>query len=145
MAGKANTLRERLRKICLALPEAEVASRTGQHDKYTVRGRTFGHFLNDHHGDGRIALNCKVAAGGMDVLIDGDPDRFYPAQYLGPRGWIAMRLDLPKTDWSLAEELVRDSYRMVAPKRLVIMTDNDARLKPGLQSNVRTAARTKKP
>jgi len=126
MGKNASTSRERLCKICLALPEAEASSQTGQHDKFTVRGRTFAYFLNDHQGDGRIAVNCKVAPGGMDVLIRGDPERFYVAPYLGPRGWIGMRLDLPRTDWSLTEELVRDSYRMAAPKRLVKMMMDEA-------------------
>jgi predicted DNA-binding protein (MmcQ/YjbR family) len=118
MAKDANALRERLTKICLSLPEAEASSRTGQHARFTIRGRTFAYFLNDHHGDGRMALSCKAPPGGQQVLVGGDPDRFFVPSYQGKLGWVCMRLDLPKTDWSLAAELVRDSYRMVAPKRL---------------------------
>jgi phosphoribosylglycinamide formyltransferase-1 len=117
-----NALRERISKICLGLPEAEASSRTGQHAKFTVRGRTLAYFLNDHHGDGRVALSCKMAPGGAEVLIDADPDRFFRPAY-SSNDWIAMRLDLPSTDWPLAEELVRDSYRMVAPKRLAAAMD----------------------
>jgi phosphoribosylglycinamide formyltransferase-1 len=120
--GKANDLRDRFTKICLALPEAEASSRTGQHAKFTVRGRTFAYFLNDHHGDGKIAFSCKDAPGGAHVLIDGDPGCFFKPAY-SSRDWVGMRLDLPKTDWSFAEELVRDSYRMVAPKRLAAELD----------------------
>jgi phosphoribosylglycinamide formyltransferase-1 len=125
MAKSTNDLRERLTAICLALPEAEAFSRTGQHAKFSVRGRTFAYFLNDHHGDGKIAFSCKVAPGGAQVLIGGESDRFFKPAY-SSRDWVAMRLDLPKTDWSLARELVRDSYRMVAPKGLAREVDATA-------------------
>jgi hypothetical protein len=130
MSKSANALRERVTKICFALPAAEGSSRTGQHAKFTVRGRTFAYFLNDHHGDGKIAFSCKMAPGGAQVLIGGDPDCFFKPTY-SSRDWIGMRLDLPKTDWSLAEELIHDSYRMVAPKTLVRTIESGDAKAPG--------------
>jgi phosphoribosylglycinamide formyltransferase-1 len=125
MSRSATDIRDQLHKVCLALPEAEASSRTGQHAKFTVRGRTFAYFLNDHHGDGRIAVSCKAAPGGREVLVGGDAERFFVAAY-SSKDWVAMRLDLPRTDWAFVKDLVRDSYRMVAPKGLAREVDATA-------------------
>ncbi len=52
----------RLSKICLALPET-TRSYNGQHASFLIRKKTFAYFLNDHHGDGIVALTCKVLPG----------------------------------------------------------------------------------
>jgi hypothetical protein len=108
--------RRELRQICLALPEATVEE--GQHLTFRVRGRTFAYHLFDHHGDGMVALNCKVDAGANRVLVGADPARYSIPPYLGHHGWVALRLDLPDIDWSEIEDLVTDSYCLVAPTRL---------------------------
>jgi predicted DNA-binding protein (MmcQ/YjbR family) len=108
--------RDELHAICLALPEA--SCRDGQHLRLTVRGRTFGYYLNDHHGDGIVAFSAKVGPGENDLLARLLPTRFYIPPYLGPRGWVALRLDLPEIDWDEVAELVLTSYRLVAPKSL---------------------------
>jgi predicted DNA-binding protein (MmcQ/YjbR family) len=108
--------RSRLTEICLALPEATAEG--GQHVGFRVRGRTFAYYLNDHHGDGRVALNCKVPPGDMEALVRLDPRRFFVPAYLGPRGWIGLRLDLEDVDWEEVARFVQVSYRLVAPVRL---------------------------
>ncbi len=84
-----------------------------------MRGRRFAWFLDDHHGDGRLALNCKGAQGEASRLAEERPDRFFVPAYLGSRGWIGLWLDSPKPDWDEVEGLVVEAYRLVAPKRLV--------------------------
>jgi len=37
--------------------------------------------------------------------------------YVGSKGWIGVGLD-GRVDWGVLAELVRDSYRMTAPKSL---------------------------
>jgi predicted DNA-binding protein (MmcQ/YjbR family) len=108
--------RDRVRKICAALPES--TAREQQHIKFEVRGKTFAYYLDDHHGDGRIGINVKAAAGQQQALIAVYPDRFYMPSYLGPKGWIGLHLDTSRVDWDEVTALLRDSYRMVAPKRL---------------------------
>src|ERR1017187_4295522 len=88
----------RLTKICLALPEA-TRDVCGQHAGFLVRKKTFAWFLNDHHGDGIVAVSCKVLPGDNTALIAADPARFYMPAYIGPRGWVALRLDVGKVDW----------------------------------------------
>jgi hypothetical protein len=107
----------RLSRVCLALPEATRAL-TGKHATFRIRGKTFAYFLDDHHGDGIVGLNCRAPWGEPRALVEGDPERFYFPAYLGPRGWIGLRLDVAKVDWEEVRDLVTDSYLRVAPKRL---------------------------
>jgi len=107
----------RLTKICLALPESTRECH-GLHAAFRVRKKTFAYFLNDHHGDGIVAVTCKVLPGDNTALIAANPERFYLPAYIGPRGWVALRLDKGHIDWDEVSELVTGSYRMAAPKRL---------------------------
>ncbi len=104
--------------ICLALPEA-AREDLGRHAKFTVRRRTFAYYLDDHHGDGIVALCCKAPAGENEALIAADPVANYRPAYLGPKGWLGLRLDVGAIDWDRVERLVGTSYGLVAPKRLV--------------------------
>jgi phosphoribosylglycinamide formyltransferase-1 len=98
-------------------------TRHGSHASFSVRGKKFAYFLDDHHGDGIVAVTCKAAPGVNRALIDADPERFYMPSYVGPRGWIALRLDLAKIDWDEVGELVTDAYCLTAPKRLAAMVE----------------------
>jgi phosphoribosylglycinamide formyltransferase-1 len=102
----------RLTEICLALPEAS-RRECGSYAAFLVRKRTFAYFLNDHHGDGIVAVACKALPGDNTALAAAQPARFYLPSYIGPRGWIALRLDLGKVDWDEVAELVVGSYRLV--------------------------------
>lgn len=111
--------RTRLVDICLALPEAQASG--DQHVRFHVRSKTFGYYLDDHHGDGRIALCCKVPTGDLDPLVALDPERYFVPQYLGSRGWIGVRLDIQDVEWDEIAKFVRVSYGLVAPKRLAAL------------------------
>lgn len=110
----------RLAEICLALPEA-TREDAGQHASFAVRGRKFAYYLHDHHGDGIVSVCVKAAPGAGDSRIDSDPSRFYRPAYIGPRGWVGLRLDLGEVDWAEVARLVADSYRLVAPKRVAAL------------------------
>jgi predicted DNA-binding protein (MmcQ/YjbR family) len=110
----------RLTKICLALPEATRECQ-GSHAGFHVRKKTFAYFLNDHHGDGIVAVSCKVLAGDNAALAASNPAKFYLPAYIGPKGWVALRLDVGAVDWEEVAELVATSYRLVAPKRLAAL------------------------
>lgn len=107
----------RLSKICLALPEA-TRQDSGSHAVFMVRKKTFACFLNDHHGDGIVSIACKALPGDNAALAAAQPGRFYLPAYIGPRGWIALRLDVGEIDWQEVRELAIGSYRLIAPKRL---------------------------
>jgi hypothetical protein len=107
----------RFTKICLGFPRAERES-TGLHAGFKVRKKTFAYFLNDHHGDGIVGVWCKVLPGDNAAFIKADPKRFYMPAYVGPRGWVGLRLDGKRIDWGEVEELARGSYQLVAGKML---------------------------
>ena len=104
-------------KICLALPQTE-REINNSHATFRVAKKVFLYFLNDHHGDGIVSICAKLAAGENALLIQSDGERFYMPAYIGHRGWVALRLDRGEIDWEEVWELVRESYRRTAPKRL---------------------------
>lgn len=106
----------RLTKICLALPEA-TRECSGTHASFRVRKKVFAYFLNDHHRDGIVSVCAKVLPGDNTALVSAQPDRFYMPAYIGPRGWVALRLDVGGIDWKEVAELVAGSYQLTAPKR----------------------------
>jgi phosphoribosylglycinamide formyltransferase-1 len=106
-----------LTRICMALPETARRD-SGSHAAFLVRKKIFAYFLNDHHGDGIVSVACKALPGDNTALAAAQPARFYLPAYIGPRGWIALRLDRGKVDWDEVAELVVGSYRLIAPPRL---------------------------
>ena len=111
--------RQKVLSLVSALPEASVEVCGGRHLSFKVRGKTFGYFLNDHHGDGRVALNCKTVRGVNNTLARAAADRFFIPKYVGARGWLGLWIDLPKTDWTQVEDVITEAYRLVAPRTLV--------------------------
>ena len=108
---------ERLREICLALPEAkEVAMRPGP--SYRVVDKIFA---NERSRDGRLSVWCKAPPGSQDVLIGADPNRFFFPPYYGLKGWVGMRLD-DGPDWAEVEAFVTRSFQLVAPRRLASLS-----------------------
>lgn len=106
----------RLRKVCFALPEVTEKEAWGE-PTFRVRDKIFAMFATDHHHDGNIAVWCKAAMGMQEVLIDADPERFFKPPYVGPKGWIGIRLD-GKVDWDEVHALLAESWRMTAPPKL---------------------------
>ena len=114
----------RVSKLALGLPET-TRQLHGSHAQFRIRKKTFAYFLDDHHGDGIVAMTCRVLPGDNDRLIAMDPARFYPPSYLAARGWVAIRLDVGRIDWTEVRELLLGSYLLVAPKRLAARVAGD--------------------
>jgi predicted DNA-binding protein (MmcQ/YjbR family) len=108
------TLLERVRTLCLALPEA-FELETWEHPTFRV-------------GSGRGKIFCIAADDGSSIRLKADPaereallaqgDPFYVPAYVGDKGWVGMELDRSRTDWTEVAELVATSYCLIAPKRL---------------------------
>ena len=110
--------RERLVALCRGLPGA-MAERAGvQHLAFKVSNKIFAYYAYDHHGDGRIALLCKAAPGEQNQLVDEDPDRYFVPPYVGPRGWVGVRLDSPRVDWKAVKNLLSVAYVLTASDKL---------------------------
>jgi hypothetical protein len=113
---KSATPLARLREVCFSLPEVTEKEAWGE-PTFRVRDKLFAMFATDHHHDGNIAVWCKAAMGLQEVLIDADPERFFKPPYVGPKGWIGIRLD-GKVDWDEVHALLAESWRMTAPPKL---------------------------
>jgi hypothetical protein len=105
---------DRLRKICLALPEAIEKEAWGE-PTFRVRGRMFAMYTNNHHGDGRIAMWCKAPLGYQSMMVGVAPTRFFVPPYVGVNGWVGMRLDV-EVDWKEVAGVVEQAYRMALEK-----------------------------
>jgi predicted DNA-binding protein (MmcQ/YjbR family) len=122
---------ERLRRICLSLPEATEKVAWGD-PTWRVRDRIFAMQKGNYEG-GRPSVWLKADRGDQSVLVDLDPERFFVPGYVGHKGWIGAYLDGNRVDWAMLAKLIEGSYRLIAPKSLV------ARL------GARRAARTERP
>ena len=109
---------DRLRAICLALPEVVEKEAWGD-PTFRVRDKIFA---MEKRGDGRISVWCKAPAGSQMVLVGADPERFFVPPYVGHKGWVGVWLD-HEADWDEVAAIVRRSYRLIAPKRLAALIE----------------------
>lgn len=112
---------ERVRELCLALPETSERLSHGEPSWFIREKKLFVMFA-DHHHDDRLAFWCAAPPGAQSELVADDGARFFVPPYVGHRGWLGVRLDVP-VDWQEIAELVADAYRTIAPTRLVAELD----------------------
>lgn len=124
-AGQAagpEALLARVRAAAQALPEAEETLSHGMPAFRIAGGKMFAYFTRDHHGNGITAVLVKTSGEDEQAaLIEQDPELYYRPAYLGPSGWIGIRLDLGAPDWEHVAERMRASWSLVAPRRLAAM------------------------
>jgi hypothetical protein len=109
---------ERLRRLCLALPETSERLSHGEPTWFIQGKKTFITYA-DHHHDDRLSFWCAAPDGAQEILVGTDPERFFRPPYVGHRGWLGVRLDVDGVDWDQIADLVTDAWRTVAPKRLL--------------------------
>jgi hypothetical protein len=109
---------ERLREICLALPETSERPSHGAPTFFVRDKRAFLMVLTNHHGDGRFAIWCAAPDGMQRMLVEGDPERFFVPPYVGHRGWLGVRLDR-ELDWDELTGIAEDAWAEVAPPKLL--------------------------
>ena len=73
---------------------------------------------NTHHGAGRPGVWIKSAAVTQDMLVRAEPARYFVPPYVGKSGWVGAYLD-KRPDWETIGDLLRDGYRLTAPKKLL--------------------------
>jgi hypothetical protein len=122
LEGDGSAAIERLRAICLSLPEVTERLSHGE-PTWFVQGKKTFVTTSDHHHDDRVAFWCAAAPGAQEVLVGSDPEHFFVPPYVGHRGWLGVYLDVDGIDWDLVGALVRDAYREVAPKTLAAGLD----------------------
>jgi hypothetical protein len=110
-------LTDRLRKICMALPEANEKLSHGEPTWFAGKGKVFAMLDSHHHRSPHLAAWLPQPLGAQEALIDADPERFFRPPYVGPSGWVGVILDT-KPNWSMVEQMVRDAYLHVATAKL---------------------------
>ena len=115
---------DRVRQICLVLPEA-VEVRAWGRPTFRAAKPIFVH----------VAATME---NPLSIIVKTDPDehralvedgRFYGAPYYDRARWLGTDLDAPDTDWDLLAELIETSYRQVANRRQLAALDA---MRPGL-------------
>lgn len=104
----------------MALPRAAEKVSHGQPVFLIEGGKLFAQYWANHHGDGETAVMVKTS--GVEeaaTLIEADPDLYYRPAYIGPAGWVAIRVGAPDTDWDHVADRVAASWRLVAPRKLL--------------------------
>jgi len=87
--------------------------------------KTFATFHDGHYDDGKPSIWIKAADGCQQALMEANPARFFCPKYMGPSGWVGVRLRR-NSDWREIEVLLLDGYRLVAPKRALRKLDGDS-------------------
>ena len=103
-----------VRAVCTALPDVTERPSHGAPTWFVRDKRAFVMYLDDHHGDGRLALWCAAPPGAQEALVT-DEGYFVPP-YVGHRGWVGVRLDRGLPDDEV-REACEEAYRVVAAKR----------------------------
>jgi hypothetical protein len=119
----------KLRSLCLALPEV-VEETAWVGTRWVVRKRTFAHVLVVADGwppayaravgsDGpHVLLMFRSSGDELDVLRNAAHPFFAPVWRSDEIGMV-----LDDVDWEHVAELVTESYRAQAPKRLAALVD----------------------
>lgn len=94
---------DQVRETCLALPGAYEKLSHGTPCFFIEKKRQFCSYLENHHGDGRIALWLPARPGIQEMLLAEDPEAYFKPPYVGVSGWIGVRLDCG-LDWSVVED-----------------------------------------
>jgi len=117
----------RLRRLCLALPEAREKVSHGAPTFLVEQGKVFAMFASkaNHHGAGRDAVWLNAAPGNQAMMIEAAPEQYFRPPYVGPSGWVGVWLDGVAVDWDELAELLRDSWRLAAPKKLLARLAKD--------------------
>jgi hypothetical protein len=109
---------ERLRAICMALPDAVEKISHGEPAWFAGNGKLFASLDDHHHGAPHLSVWLPAPLGAQEALVAADPKRYFRPPYVGHKGWVAVVLDT-KPDWGVVAELVEQGYRLVASRKLV--------------------------
>jgi hypothetical protein len=113
-----------LRAVCLALPEAKEKVSHGHPNFYTKKVfAVFGGVVKGDHGADDYSQSVLFRPHSDErAALEADPRIFVPAYY-GPSGWLGLNFRAAEPDWAEVAELVEDSYRNTAIKRLIAALD----------------------
>jgi hypothetical protein len=108
---------QRVRDVCMVFPGTEEKLSHGA-PSFFAAGKMFISFVDDHHGDGRLAVWAKASPEKQRALVASDADVYFVPPYVGVKGWVGVRLDRPRTDWIELSMIVEEGWSSVATPAL---------------------------
>jgi hypothetical protein len=111
-----------LRRLALALPDVEEGTAYGT-PAWRVRKKLFARLREDQE-----TVAVRVDRGERELLIGAEPEVFFITEHYRAYAWMLVRVAAIPED-ELAEVL-EDSWRRAAPKRLVRERDGEAGRSP---------------
>src|SRR3954469_2174927 len=116
MAKKLSAVATKVRDKAMSYPEVTETFPWGEH-AFKVKGKTFVFMRDDEEG---TSFSVKLSASRAAALkLPGSEPTHYG---MGARGWVTIQ-PTSKTSTSLVKALIDESYRSVAPKRVLAMLD----------------------
>jgi hypothetical protein len=114
-ANAEEKLVERVRRLCLALPETWEKISHGE-PTFFVKKKVFAMCSINHHNDGHMAVVIPAAIGIQEMLVKKSPKKFYRPPYVGVRGWVGIEI-ARVSDKELTLHL-REAWQLIAPQKL---------------------------
>jgi hypothetical protein len=106
---------KQLRHLCLSLPEVEERETWGE-ATFRVKDKIFAMGSPDAG-----FVNIKASLADQSGLVAMDPETFSPSAHTGRFGWV--RAELAGLAPELADRLIKNAWRLTAPKRLLAKLD----------------------
>jgi len=117
MASRARSIRNAVRELCLAFPEAEEFESHGSPNYRARKGKVFAVWALNHHGDGHVGLWLNTPAMEQSRLL-ASSRQIYKPPYVGPSGWIGVELN-KGFSWKRVCDLAHQAYLNSSPAKLV--------------------------
>lgn len=107
----------RLRKLCLALPDAHEVEAWGE-PTFRVKNRIFAMYASagNHHGAGTHSVWINSTPTNQALLLAAKPRRYFKPPYVGPSGWIGVKLD-GRVSWKDVDELLWEGYQLTLNRK----------------------------
>jgi len=105
---------KRVRRICLAFPEATEKEAWGRIPTFRIRNNIFAMFTDNYRNDGRIALWLAADFGMLEELVAREPARYFVPCGTRRPGWVGVLLD--KNDDKTIKKRVGEAYALIAEK-----------------------------
>lgn len=116
---------ERMRAICLKLPETEEKIDGFGHTAFQVRGKSFV-LMGENHEDGTCNVSLKASKTTQEILLQQEGTAFFKTPYIGQHGWVSVRAE-EATPWEEVASVALEGYCLAAPKRLAAQVQSSAR------------------
>jgi predicted DNA-binding protein (MmcQ/YjbR family) len=110
--GREKEIVDQVRGICASIPEVTQERDGFGHTVFKVRKKTFV-MIGDGYGKGSLSIKSDPTT--QSLLVKRGPWQRTP--YIGQHGWVSVWGD-DEIEWEEVRELVRDAYRLAAPKKL---------------------------